>query len=98
MCQFISGWINQEGEILIRDFRSHSGTERALGRSLEREGYRPWEWTRDDSGESLTVRIVPNEEWNEAAYKSLILSRYQSRGDLGYSVVNTKEFRDYIKN
>ena len=59
---------------------SHSGIE--AGHSLKPDSYREFEWTKDDTGDSLVVRVSDMDKHDENWYKEKILSKYPTRSDL----------------
>ena len=79
MCNFLSGVVTAERHprVLCVDLHHHDATVDYF--RLEPETYREWEWTREDSGESLDVRAAPGE--NPSVLKSAILAKYPSRLD-----------------
>ena len=79
MCNFLSGLVTIEKhpKILCQDLVSHDKTITAL--SLKPETYREWEWTSEDTGDSLDVRVLKEEDANE--FKSAILARFPTRKD-----------------
>jgi hypothetical protein len=79
MCNFLSGLVTLEKhpKVLCRDLVSHDETVRILG--IKPETYREWEWTQEDAGESLTVRVMPGEDATVLA--SAILAQFPRRID-----------------
>lgn len=79
MCEFVSFVIGKKNEkVYWGNLNSHAGIE--AGWHLKPESYRECEWTMDDSGESLIVRVTDDEDAN--FYKSSILGRWPTRKDL----------------
>src|SRR5512146_289372 len=78
MCNFLSGVITiPDHRILCGDLLHHEKTVSAY--KLNPETYREWEWTADDSGESLIVRVA---EEDSSWLKTQILTSYPSRSEL----------------
>ena len=79
MCNFLSGLVTLEKhpKVLCLDLKSHDETIRFLG--IKPETYREWEWTREDTGDSLDVRCLPDEDRN--TLKSAILAKFPRRID-----------------
>ena len=79
MCHFLSGCVTIERDprLLCHNLVHHEITVDSCG--LEPESYREWEWTKDDNGESLVVRVLPDE--NPNVLKSAILAKYPTRAD-----------------
>ena len=79
MCNFLSGLVTIEKhpKILCQDLLHHEKTVNAL--SLKPETYREWEWTSEDTGDSLDVRVLKGEDANE--FKSAILAQFPTRKD-----------------
>jgi len=77
MCNFLSGvvTIGKHPKILCQDLMSHDKTITAL--RLKPETYREWEWTSEDTGDSLDVRVIKGEDANE--FKSAILAQFHNR-------------------
>ena len=77
MCDFLSGLVTIEKHprILCQNLTSHDATVNAL--RIAPETYREWEWTREDGGESLNVRVLPGED--RAEFWSAILALYPRR-------------------
>ena len=81
MCAFLSLVLSEDAKTVhIGDLRSHSGTRNMLG--LETDYGRELEWTRDDDGESLSIRVPANHRRDEVWYRERILRRWPSRPDL----------------
>lgn len=79
MCEFLSFCVDvREGEnygkLYFGEPASHSGIEEGWG--LNPGEYGEAEWTKNDSGESLTLRGCPKD------MKATILSKYPTRRDL----------------
>jgi len=77
MCEFASFVLTDDEKILAGDLSSHQGIEK--GWSLSPTGYRECEWTRDDKGESLTVRTAPDDKHRPNWFKAVILSKFPTR-------------------
>ncbi|BDU72340.1 hypothetical protein [Mesoterricola silvestris] len=79
MCQFLSGLVTIEKhpKVLCLDLTSHDATLAIL--KLKPETYREFEWTREDTGDSLDIRVMPGEDRNE--FKSAILAKFPRRID-----------------
>jgi len=79
MCNFLSGLVTiaKHPKIICLHLTSHDETVRLSKR--KEETYREWEWTREDSGDSLDVRVMPGEDATE--FKSAILALYPRRKD-----------------
>jgi len=77
MCHFASFVLTDDEKILAGDLSSHEGIEK--GWSLSPTGYRECEWTRDDKGESLTVRTAPSDKHKPSWFKAVILSKFPTR-------------------
>ena len=79
MCHFLSGLVTIEKhpKVICLDLKSHDATIAYL--QLKAETYREWEWTREDRGESLDVRVLSNE--NASEFKSAILAQFPRRVD-----------------
>ena len=78
MCNFASFCVDKQGNIYVGDWHCHAGIE--VGHKLKPDQYREAEWTEDDKGESLTVRVGCGEEEN--FYRALILGPYPTRKKL----------------
>lgn len=78
MCQFASFIVTVDGRVLAGDLMSHEGI--AVGYGIAPGDYREAEWTRDDDGASLVIRLEPGEgrdeeiEWRERVFR-----RYPTR-------------------
>jgi len=98
MCEFASFVLTDDEKILAGDLFSHEGIEK--GWSLSPTGYRECEWTRDDKGESLTVRTAPGDKHRPNWFKAIILSKFPTRKALlkaitiGKSNGNTYHFKN----
>ena len=79
MCQSLSALVTiaKHPKVLCLDLKSHDKTIAALG--IKEETYREFEWTRDDNGESLDVRCLPQEDRNN--FKAAILAQFPTRRD-----------------
>jgi hypothetical protein len=79
MCQFLSGLvtISRHPKVLCLDLKSHDKSIAALG--IKEETYREFEWTREDDGDSLDVRCLPDEDQND--FKAAILAKFPTRRD-----------------
>ena len=79
MCEFLSGLVTIEKhpKILCLNLTSHDETIRLL--KIQPETYREWEWTREDGGDSLDVRVLANED--RAEFWSAIVAQYPRRID-----------------
>jgi len=79
MCQFLSAivTIEKHPKVLCLDLKNHNETIQLLNRKAET--YREFEWTREDSGESLDIRCLPEEDRSE--FKSAILAQFPTRKD-----------------
>jgi len=77
MCNFLSGvvTIGKHPKILCQNLLHHEITIAALG--LKVETYREWEWTCEDSGESLDIRVLPGED--RADFWSAIVAQFPTR-------------------
>jgi hypothetical protein len=77
MCNFLSGVVTIERypKVLCADLLFHEKTISLL--DLKAKTYREWEWTRDDDGKSLKVRVVNGENPNDL--KSAILAKFPNR-------------------
>ena len=82
MCHFLSGVIDKATgqKLYFGQLNSHSGIE--AGHSLKPDSYREFEWTEDDDGDSLVVRVSDMDIHDENWYKDKILSKYPTRKDL----------------
>ena len=79
MCHFLSFVVREsDGNLFFGQLDSHSGIEEGWG--LKPGSYREAEWTRDDRGESLTIRVKPGEL--ESQFGALVLSRFPTRKKL----------------
>lgn len=74
MCQFLSGVLTNDDKLYFGRLDFHAGI--AEGWGLKPGSYREFEWTEDDNGESLMVRIEPDDEHNENWYRAVILAQY----------------------
>lgn len=80
MCDFLSFLISVDGKrIVCGDLRSHSTSREVL--KLKATEWRGAEWTREDDGKSLSVRIAPQDEHDEKYYKAIILAKWTCRLD-----------------
>jgi len=83
MCNFISGYISHSGQIVWPgDLWSHCACEEIHKLGPKLRGLRPpWplEWTENDHGESLTIRVGEVCARDEAWYKVKILRRWKTR-------------------
>ena len=79
MCKFLSGLVTiaKHPKVLCLDLKSHDATIAALG--IKEETYREFEWTREDDGDSLGVRCLPDEDRNN--FKAAILAQFPTRHD-----------------
>jgi len=79
MCNFLSGvvTIGKHPKILCQDLLHHEKTIAAL--RLKTETYREWEWTRDDTGDSLDIRVLPGEDRSD--FWSAIVAQFPTRKD-----------------
>jgi len=77
MCEFVSFVLTDDEKILAGDLSSHQGIEK--GWQLSPTGYRECEWTRDDKGESLTVRTAPDDNHKPSWFEAIILSKFPTR-------------------
>ena len=89
MCHYVSFCVPRIKEdesyylrIFTGDLYYHSGI--AAGWNLKPGEYREAEWTEDDSGESLIVRVENNEK--ESSYKAAILAEFPTREKLIQSI------------
>ena len=89
MCHYVSFCVPRIKEdesyylkIFVGNFYSHSGIEE--GWNLKAGEYREAEWTKNDSGESLVVRVENNEK--ESSYKAAILAEFPTREKLIQSI------------
>ena len=82
MCHFLSGVIDKATgqKLYFGQLNSHSGIE--AGHSLKPDSYREFEWTEDDDGDSLVVRVSDMDKHDSEWYKEKILSKYPTRSDL----------------
>jgi len=79
MCHFVSFVIHRtDFEIFAGELNSHAGIEEGWG--LKSDSYREAEWTQDDSGESLRVRVTKEED--ESSFRAAMLARFPKRSDL----------------
>ena len=67
-------------KLYFGQLNSHSGIE--VGHSLKPDSYREFEWTEDDDGDSLVVRVSDMDKHDSEWYKEKILSKYPTRSDL----------------
>jgi hypothetical protein len=73
MCEFVSFIVTTDGRILAGSLSSHEGI--AAGYGIAPGDYREAEWTRDDDGASLVIRLEPVEdreaeiEWREKVFR-----------------------------
>ena len=82
MCQFVSGYVDWDGKILIGDMKSHSSAEEVHNLSAllkSRKPPVPFEWSDDDYGESIEVRLPDGLGRDINYYKAIILSVGESR-------------------
>ena len=79
MCKFLSAIVTiaKHPKVLCRDLMSHDRTIDIL--EQKPETYREFEWTREDTGDSLDVRTLKGED--VAEFKSAILALYPRRID-----------------
>jgi hypothetical protein len=79
MCQFLSALVTiaKHPKVLCLDLKSHDATIATLG--IKEETYREFEWTRDDDGDSLDIRCLPQEDRNN--FKAAILAQFPTRRD-----------------
>ena len=78
MCEFVSFVVTKDGRLLAGHLTSHAGIEAGWG--LKPGEYREAEWTHDDDGDSLTVRVEDGEDPNW--YKAIVLAQCPTRRDL----------------
>ena len=89
MCEYVSFCvprIKEEESYCLQIFTgnlcSHAGIE--AGWNLKAGKYREAEWTKNDSGESLVVRVETNEK--DSSYKAAILAEFPTRKKLIQSI------------
>ena len=84
MCHFLSGYVSADGHaVLPGDLLHHHIAEEVhnLSEALKdpRMAPVPWEWTDDDEGESLEVRVPALHAHDEAWFRERILRRWSNR-------------------
>ena len=82
MCTFISGYIGWNGALYFGDFRSHSSAEELHKLARKLKSNRPpipFEWPRDDDGESITIRIPDEVKREQNFYKAILLASGENR-------------------
>ena len=80
MCEFVSFVLTEDEKVFAGSLTSHEGIE--VGWELKPGKYRECEWTEDDKGESLVVRVAHNDEFNETWYKVVVLDKFPTRKKL----------------
>ena len=95
MCDFLSVYVGWNGEVYCGDMRSHSSAEEHHKLSASLKSKRPpvpMEWTKDDSGESLTVRVPDGLNRDESFYKAMILGDHPTRQALIDHILSSGKF------
>ena len=86
MCEFLSAYISHGGRTVYPgNLREHHVAEELHGLRAALEGnWPPWpfEWTQDDAGESLDVRVTLTARHAPDWYRERILKRWPTRPDL----------------
>jgi len=82
MCEYVSGYVDLEGNEfrVAPDMRSHAACEEYYGLIPDR--WREWEWTGDDAGASLVVRVYEDDPHDAGWLKACILAKWPTRADL----------------
>ena len=88
MCHYLSGAIDADPAnvraVYVGDLHSHEGIE--AGWNLVPGQYREFEWTADDDGKTLTVRVEHGED--SSAYRAAILSMWPTRAVMLTSITH----------
>ena len=97
MCDFLSVYIGWDGEILCGNMSSHESAEshHKLNKKLaSRRPPVPMEWTEDDDGDSISVRVPHDidDDRNESYYKAIILADYKTRQNLIVSILESGNY------
>jgi len=83
MCHFLSFVLTDDERILVGSLDSHSGVEQGWG--LKPGKYRECEWTEDDDGDSLTIRVADGDE-SENHHRAIVLAKHKTRQSLLKSI------------
>ena len=97
MCDFLSVYIGWDGEILCGNMSSHESAEshHKLNKKLaSRRPPVPMEWTEDDDGDSISVRVPHDidDDRNESYYKAIVLADYKTRQNLIVSILESGNY------
>lgn len=95
MCTFLSAYVDSSGKVYVGDFASHKSAEETNGLSAALKSANPpvpFEWTAEDSGVSLSVRVPPAHEHNAAFFCALLLAEYPARLILVTALLARKNF------
>jgi hypothetical protein len=99
MCEFISFYVGWKGEIYVGDCQSHSSAEEfhQLGDALKsKHPPVPVEWTADDAGSSIAVRVPSEINRDESWYKALILSLAPTRQNFLQYILREKKYGGWL--
>jgi len=76
MCDFVSCWVNDNGDIACADLYSHEQTQELMGWGIDEcLRWREVEWTRPGV-KNLRIRLCPDDDHDENWYKACILAKY----------------------
>jgi len=96
MCTFISAYITWDGKIRAGDLRSHSSAEEVHNLSAALKSNKPpvpFEWSKDDNGESIEVRIPDGVDRDVNYYKAIILGTGETRGEFLAALLDCKTWK-----
>ena len=96
MCQFISGYIGWDDKIYIGDTKSHSSVEEIHNLSQALKSNKPpvpFEWPRDDCGDSIEIRIPEGVDRDELYYRAILLAYGETRVEFITRMLSVKKWR-----
>ena len=90
MCHYLSFKIDHQMRIYVGNLSSHEGIDN--GWSLRPDQAREAEWTKDDNGETLTVRVPTMDRLSEEWWIKQILRRWPNRQKLLASITEGRSY------